>query len=105
MTSRGDGNLWYLQAYTSPHPLYEIDPTTAGVIKTYSVNAAGVGSQALAYFGARFYAFEGGNVYEYDPVANTVQLLGPAPLEVTGAGQSTCVPTVTVDAGTPPPVQ
>jgi hypothetical protein len=105
MTSRGDGNLYFLQAYVSPHPLYEIAPTTATVTKTYSVGATGVGSQALAYFGARFYAFEDNIVYEYDPVANTVQMLGPAPLEVTGAGQSTCVPTTIVDAGTPPPTK
>jgi len=105
MTSRGDGKLWYIQAYTSPHPLYQIDPATAKVLQTYSVNAAGTGAEALAYFGARFYVFESGIVYEYDPVANTVQTLGPAPLQVTGAGQSTCVPTVAVDAGTPPPVQ
>ena len=105
MTSIGDGKLWYLQAYVSPHPLYQIDPATAAVLQTDSVNAPGTGAQALAYFGARFYAFENGIVYEYDPVANTVQKLGPAPLNVTGAGQSTCVPTSTVDAGTPPPVQ
>lgn len=103
MTSTGNGKLWFLEAYTSPHPLYEIDPATATVIKTQNVNAPGTGSQALAYFGARFYAFENNIVYEYDPVANTIKTLGNAPLQVTGAGQSTCVPTVTVDAGTPPP--
>ena len=48
MTSIGDGKLWYLEAYTSPHPLYQIDPTSAAVLKTYSVNAAGTGAQALA---------------------------------------------------------
>lgn len=105
MTSIGDGKLWYLEAYTSPHPLYQIDPTTANVLQTLSVNAPGEGSQALAYFGARFYAFEDNVVYEYDPASGAIQTLGNAPLEVTGAGQSTCVPTVVVDAGTPPPVQ
>jgi|GEM_PF-3449278 len=103
MTSIGDGKLWFLEAYTSPHPLYEIDPATAMVVKTQNVNAPGTGSQALAYFGARFYAFENNIVYEYDPAGNTIKTLGNAPLQVTGAGQSTCVPTVTVDAGTPPP--
>lgn len=105
MTSIGDGKLWYLEAYTSPHPLYQIDPSTASVLQTKSVNAPGDGSQALAYFGARFYAFENNIVYEYDPATGAIQTLGNAPLEVTGAGQSTCVPTVVVDAGTPPPVQ
>jgi hypothetical protein len=105
MTSIGDGKLWYLEAYTTPHPLYQIDPSTANVLQTLSVSAAGVGSQALAYFGARFYAFENNIVYEYDPKTGAIQALGNAPLQVTGAGQSTCVPTVVVDAGTPPPVQ
>jgi hypothetical protein len=105
MTSRDDGKLWFLQAYTTPHPLFQIDPATATVLQALSVNASGTGNQALAYFGARFYAFENGMVNEYDPVANTVTMLGYAPLGVTGAGQSTCVPADTVDAGTPPPIQ
>jgi hypothetical protein len=101
MTSNGDGTLYFLQAYTTPHPLFELDPSNAKVLKTYNVNAAGTGSQALAYFGGRFYAFENNIVYEYDPLTNGIKTLGTAPLTVTGAGQSTCVPTVPTDAGPP----
>ena len=101
MTSNGDGTLYFLQAYVSPHPLYDLNPANAGVIKTYSVQASGTGSQALAYFGGRFYAFEDNVVNEYDPKTNGLKQLSTAPLEVTGAGQSTCVPQVPIDAGPP----
>jgi hypothetical protein len=104
MTSNGDGSLYFLQGYVSPHPLYRIDPATAMVARTYQVNAPGTGSQALAYFGGRFYAFENNVVYEYDPVTNAVAMLGTAPLTVTGAGQSTCVPQTPQDGG-PPMIQ
>jgi hypothetical protein len=101
MTSNGDGSLYYLQGLVSPHPLYQITPATAMVTRTYQVNAPGTGSQALAYFGGRFYAFESNTVYEYDPVTNAVTTLGTAPLNVTGAGQSTCVPQTPQDGGPP----
>jgi hypothetical protein len=101
MTSNGDGFLYFLQGYVSPHPLYQIDPATAMVAQTYQVNAPGTASQALAYFGGRFYAFENNIVYEYDPVTNAVAMLGMAPLTVTGAGQSTCVPQTPQDGGPP----
>jgi hypothetical protein len=101
MTSNGDGSLYFLQGFVSPHPLYRIDPATAMVAQTYQVNAPGTGSQALAYFGGRFYAFESNVVYEYDPATNAVTMLGTAPLTVTGAGQSTCVPQTPQDGGPP----
>lgn len=100
MTSNGDGTLYYLND-SNPLHLYEINPSSAAVMKTYTINAPGGGNQALAYFGGRFYAFENGAVYEYDTVANTTKNLGNAPLQITGAGQSTCVPTVPQEAGPP----
>ena len=104
MTSNGDGTLYFLDATSSPHPLDEIDPGTAKVMKTYSVNApASKQTQALAFFGANFYAFEDSVVYAYNPAAGTSTMVGMAPLSVTGAGQSTCVPQAPVDAGTKPP--
>lgn len=103
MTSNGDGTLYFLQANVSPHPLYEIDPSNAAIKNKYSVSAGpnGVTTQALAYFGGRFYVFESNVVYEYDPVTKAIKKLGNAPLSVTGAGQSTCVPQVPTDAGPP----
>ncbi len=101
MTTNGDGTLYFLNDAPTLH-LYELNPATAAVMKTYTIpNATGGGDQALAYFGGRFYAFENDVVYEYDPVTNTTKNIGNAPISVTGAGQSTCVPTVPTDAGPP----
>ena len=102
MTTNGDGTLYFLNDAPTLH-LYELNPANAAVMKTYTIpNASGGGDQALAYFGGRFYAFENDVVYEYDPVANTTKNIGTAPISVTGAGQSTCVPTAPTDAGPPP---
>ena len=101
MTTNGDGTLYFLNDAPTLN-LYEINPNTAAVTKTYTIpNASGGGDQALGYFGGRFYAFENDVVYEYDPVANTTKNIGTAPISVTGAGQSTCVPTAPTDAGPP----
>jgi hypothetical protein len=40
-------------------------------------------------------------VYSYDVATMTTTMLGNAPISVTGAGQSTCVPTSPTDAGAP----
>ena len=102
MTTNGDGTLYFLNDAPTLH-LYEINPSTAAVMKTYTIpNASGGGDQALAYFGGRFYAFENDVVFEYDPVANATKNIGTAPISVTGAGQSTCVPSAPTDAGPPP---
>ncbi|HEY1960638.1 MAG TPA: hypothetical protein VGH28_33735 [Polyangiaceae bacterium] len=102
MTTNGDGTLYFLNDAPTLH-LYDINPATAAVKKTYTIpNASGGGNQALAYFGGRFYAFEEDVVYEYDPVANTTKNIGTAPISITGAGQSTCVPSAPTDAGPPP---
>ena len=81
--------------------LYELDPSSTHVIQTWSVGASEGGSQALAYFGSLFYAFESNIVSSFDPVTSTTKWLGVAPLEVTGAGQSTCVPSTPTDASAP----
>jgi hypothetical protein len=98
MTSNGDGTLYFLQDVSSPK-LYELDPTSAKTMTSAAISATGGGSQALAFWGGRFYAFENSAIFEYDPTAKTTKNIGTAPLNVTGAGQSTCVPKV------PPPTK
>jgi hypothetical protein len=101
MTSNGDGTLYFM--LDDPQlVLYDLSPSTAQVIDSRQVPVAqGGGSAAVAYFGGRFYAFENNNVYAFDWATDTTTSLGPAPIEVTGAGQSTCVPTMPTDAGAP----
>jgi hypothetical protein len=97
MTTNGDGTLYFLMDVTMPQ-LFELDPTNASVLKTYPINAMGGGDQALAFYGGSFYAFENDVISVYDPKAGTTTAGGKAPLMVTGAGQSTCVPLVPTTA-------
>jgi hypothetical protein len=96
MTSNGDGTLYFLRDVSSPS-LYQLSPSNGTTLATSSVSATGGGSQALAFWGGSFYAFENSAIYQYDPSKKTTAPIGTAPLQVTGAGQSTCVPKV------PPP--
>jgi hypothetical protein len=100
MTSNEDGHPYFLDDVSNP-VLYELDPKTAATIKSFPINAPGGGSQALAYFGGLFYVFENNLVSSFDTVTSTTASLGVAPIEVTGAGQSTCVPNTPTDAGAP----
>lgn len=93
MTSNGDGSLYFLKDVSTP-VLYNFSPADASTKSSNSINATGGGSQALAFWGGRFYAFEDSDINEYDPMMKTTKSIGTAPLSVTGAGQSTCVPKV-----------
>ena len=100
MTSNGDGTLYFLHDVPQLF-LFEIDPITANIIQSFPVNATGGGTQALAYFGGLFYAFENNLVSSFDTKTGITTPLGAAPINVTGAGQSTCVPNNPTDAGAP----
>ncbi len=101
MTSNGDGALYFLEASDdlTPLNLYAINPSNAAITGTTSLpTVLGGGGQALAFWGGSFYMFEDTVVYQYDPTTGGTAQVGTAPLSVTGAGQSTCVPTT----GAPP---
>jgi hypothetical protein len=91
MTTNGDGTLYYLQD-TKRLELYQLLPSNGAIGKTYAPSATGGGDQALAFWGGSFYPFEANIAYQYDPSTKETTMLGPAPFQVTGAGQSTCVP-------------
>ncbi len=93
MTTQGDGKLYFLMD-ANPLTLYELDPSSGAILQSNPINASGGGDQALAFWGGSFYAFENNVIYQYDVKAKTTTSRGNAPLSVTGAGQSTCVPTV-----------
>lgn len=100
MTSNGDGTLYFLHDINPP-TLYELDPKTAMILESWPVAATGGGSQALAFFGGLFYVFEDNAVSSLDTATAKTASLGVAPIGVTGAGQSTCVPPMPTDAGAP----
>jgi putative flippase GtrA len=83
--------------------LNQVDPSSAAVLATYVTGENDTtGSGALAFYGGLFFDFVGTRVYTFDTSTKAVMLLGTAPIMVTGAGQSTCVPT---DAGPPAPLR
>jgi hypothetical protein len=96
MTTPGDGALYFLIP-TTPTTIFKIDPATAAVLQTLDAGAPGAVNQGFAFWGGSFYMFENGVINRYDPKTRTNTSLGMAPITVTGAGQSTCVPMV------PPP--
>ncbi len=103
MTTNGDGTLYVTDDTTAVQTLNEVDPTTASVVTTYVTGENDSDSDgALAYYGGLFYDFVGMQVYTFDTQTKVASLLGDAPILVTGAGQSTCVP---ADAGPPSPLR
>ncbi len=95
MTTNGDGTLYFLMQ-SAMQTLNQLDPANASVKTSWVTGENSSGDQALAYYGGLFYDFIGATVYTYDTVKKTAALLGTAPLMVTGAGQSTCVPTTSI---------
>ena len=91
MTSNGDGHLYFVHDVAAQR-LYEIVPTTGAVVNSWLTTEVGGNSEALAFYGGLFYDFLGSAAYTFDTSTSTAQSVGNAPLEVTGAGQSTCVP-------------
>jgi hypothetical protein len=91
MTSDGDGSLFHLLDTDTPI-LRDVSTMTGSILSEHDLQAKGGGAQALAFWGGSFYAFENNTIYQYDPMTNTTKNIGVAPIPVTGAGQSTCVP-------------
>jgi hypothetical protein len=97
MTSNGDGHLYFIHD-VAKQKLFEITPTTGAVVTSWVTTETGGSSEALAFYGGLFYDFLDSAVFTFDPMTSVATPIGTAPLEVTGAGQSTCVPTTA-----PPP--
>jgi len=91
MTSNGDGHLYFIHDVPD-QTLYELTPTTGAIVSSWVTTETGGGSEALAFYGGLFYDFLDSDVYTFDPMTHVASSIGTAPLEVTGAGQSTCVP-------------
>jgi hypothetical protein len=101
MTTNGNGSLYFLQQSTT-QTLNQINPTTGAIVQSWTTGLDSENTQALAYYGGLFYDFIGSAVSTYNTSTKAVTSLGNAPLMVTGAGQSTCVPT---SAPPPPPLR
>jgi hypothetical protein len=78
MTSNGDGTLYFLLDVQKP-TLYQFDTSNGATRSSAALNATGGGTQALAFWGGRFYAFENDAIYEPSPSARR-HSASPAPV-------------------------
>ncbi|HEY1955398.1 MAG TPA: hypothetical protein VGH28_07290 [Polyangiaceae bacterium] len=96
LSGTGAGQLFGFCPQGAGGLLVEIDPTTGKVISTHMLAAgSNATSFAFAFWGGDFWIFTGnGNstVTKYDPVSQIESDVTTAPIEIVGAGVSTCAP-------------
>jgi hypothetical protein len=99
MTASNDGALYFMSDHAPAQTLELLDPANAAILASYVTGENdSTKSGALAYYGGLFFDFIGPEVYTFDAATKTATSIGRSPMQVTGAGQSTCVP-----ASAPPP--
>jgi hypothetical protein len=96
LSGTGSGQLFGFCPLTTGSVLNEIDTSTAQIITSHHL-AAGSNAQsfAFAFWGGDFWIFTGNGgstITEYDPIALTETNVATAPIEIVGAGVSTCAP-------------
>jgi len=96
LTGTGAGRLFGYCPFGSGSYLIEIDPATANVLSSHQLAAgSNTHSFAFAFWGGDFWIFTGNGgsiVTEYDPVTQNESNVATAPIEIVGAGVSTCAP-------------
>ena len=99
LSGTATGELYGFCPFQGGSYLIQIDPVTANVLTSVQLSAGFHGGQeawAFAYWGGDFWLFTGSSgpstVTDYDPVAMTETVVAIAPLEIIGAGVSTCAP-------------
>ncbi|HEX4514549.1 MAG TPA: hypothetical protein VH054_13455 [Polyangiaceae bacterium] len=96
LTGTGAGQLFGFCPFGTGSYVIEIDPATAKAISSHQLSAgSNATSFAFAFWGGTFWIFTGNGsslVTNYDPNAQTETNVTHAPLEIVGAGVSTCAP-------------
>jgi hypothetical protein len=97
LSGTGGGQLYGFCPLAHASLINDIDPATAQIISSHQLLAgAGANAFAFAFWGGDFWIFTAGTgnstITEYDPVAQTETNVGVAPLQIVGAGVSTCAP-------------
>ncbi len=95
LTGTGAGKLYGFCPFGSGAYFYEIDPATAKILSSHQLATGNKTSFAFAFWGGEFWIFTGnGNssVTRYDPNTQTETNVTTAPIEIVGAGVSTCAP-------------
>jgi len=96
LTGTGAGDLYGFCPTATGAALIQIDTSTAQVLSTHMLSAgSNASSFAFAFWGGDFWIFTGNGssaITRYDPTTQTETSVGSAPLEIVGAGVSTCAP-------------
>ncbi len=95
LTGTGAGRLFGFCPFNTGAWLIEIDPATANVLSSHQLSAGSKTSFAFAFWGGEFWIFTGNGastVTRYDPNTQSEANVATAPLEIVGAGVSTCAP-------------
>jgi hypothetical protein len=96
LTGTGSGQLFgFCPSPTTGAALIEIDPATAQVLSSHTLTAGNASSFAFAFYGGDFWIFTGNGastITEYNPSTQVETNVGTAPIEIVGAGVSTCAP-------------
>jgi hypothetical protein len=97
LSGTGGGQLYGFCPLAHASVVNQIDTATAQITSSHQL-LVGAGAQAFAFafWGGDFWIFTSGagnsTITEYDPVAQTETNVGTAPLQIVGAGVSTCAP-------------
>ena len=96
LSGTGGGQLYGFCPFNSGSYLVEIDPATAKVISSHQLAVGAAQAFAFAFWGGDFWIFtaSSGNstVTQYDPNTQTETPVTTAPIQIVGAGVSTCAP-------------
>ncbi len=95
LSGTGAGQLFGFCPFGSGSFLIEIDPATGKVLSSHQLSVGGVTSFAFAFWGGDFWIFTGNGsstVTKYDPLTQKESNVATAPIEIVGAGVSTCAP-------------
>jgi hypothetical protein len=91
LAGTGDGELWDFVAGDST--LYQLDPTTAQVIKTVPITTAGADEFAMKFWGGSFWIFIDDTVFEVPRSTGVAtEVVSNDGYGIVGAGVSDCAP-------------
>ena len=96
LTGTGAGQLFGFCPFGTGSYVIEIDPVTAQILSSHQLAAGSSASSfAFAFWGGQFWIFTGNNgstVTLFDPQTLKESTATTAPIEIVGAGVSTCAP-------------
>jgi len=93
LTGTGAGELYGFCPFGSGAYFFQIDPATAKILDSHQLSTGGKAfAWAFAFWGGDFWLFLNGNVTKYDPVTQVETFVKQAPVQIVGAGVSTCAP-------------